>query len=113
MARAPKVRQKAKRDANHNEIVDTFESLGASWQDLSGVGGALDGWLGVSLIDQRVEIKDGSRVDSERRLTEDEERVFQEWRGRPPVVVESVEDAIKLVHTLRREAIEKARNDPT
>ncbi len=100
----PKVRQRAKRDANHNEIVDTFLGLGGTWQELTGIGGALDGLLGVAGIDQRVEIKDGDKVASKRRLTEDEERVFQEWRGRPPVVVETIEQAIDLVNTLRRES---------
>lgn len=103
MTRAPKVRQRAKRDANHSQIVDIFEGLGCSWQELSGVSGALDGWLGCAGIDQRVEIKDGSKVESERRLTPDEERVFQDWKGRPPVIVETVDDAIALVNRLRIE----------
>ena len=104
MARVARVRQRARRDANHNEIVAVFESLGATWLDTSGIGGALDGAIGYAGIDQRVEIKDGEKFLSRRRLTKDEETTFQEWRGRPPVVVETVEDAISLVNRMRKEA---------
>ncbi len=111
MARAPKVRQRANRDANHNEIVRTFESLGASWLELSGVAGQLDGAIGVAGIDQRVEIKDGSKPPSRRKLTDDESKVFREWNGRTPVVVETIDDAINLVNQLRREASESPRKN--
>ena len=104
MTRVRKVRQRPNRDANHNEIVDIFENLGGTWLDTSGVGGALDGLLGVSGIDQRVEIKDGSKFPSRRRLTKDEETEIQGWRGRSPVIIETVEDAIQLVYKLRKEA---------
>lgn len=102
MAKTPKVRQRARRDANHSEIVRVFESLGATVFDVSGVAGALDLVIGVSGIDQRVEIKDGAKTLSEKKLTKAEVEVFQEWRGRKPVVVESVEDAINLINQLRR-----------
>jgi hypothetical protein len=104
MARRRSVRRIARRDSNHSELVEVFESLGATWFDTSNIGGGLDGLLGVSGIDQRVEIKDGAKFLSRRRLTKDEDDTFQEWRGRPPVVVETVDDAINLVNKLRKEA---------
>lgn len=70
----------------------------------------MDGVLGVSGIDQRVEIKDGEKILSRRRLTKDEEDTFQEWRGRPPVIVETVEDAIILVNQLRKESCSGRKN---
>jgi len=110
LTKAPKVRQRAKRDANHNDIVRIFEDLRAGWLELSQVPGALDGVVGVAGIDQRVEIKDGDKPASERKLTPAEVDVFQTWRGRPPVVVESVEDAIALVNRLRKESSLRKQN---
>lgn len=104
MAKTPRVRQRARRDANHNEIVRVFESLGASWFDTSAMAGALDGIIGVSGIDQRVEIKNPNALRGKKqalRLTDDEQDTFDEWRGRKPVVVESVDDAINLVNKIR------------
>ena len=103
MAKAPrKVRQRAKRDANHNDLVKVFEALGASWFDTSQLPGELDGVVGVAGIDQRVEIKNGNNIPSKRKLTSEEADTFTEWRGRRPVVVESEEDAIILVNRLRK-----------
>jgi len=104
MAKTPKVRQRARRDRNHAEIVRTFERLGGSWLDLSGVAGALDGILGVAGVDIRVEIKDGELSPSKKKLTPAEGEVFQTWRGRKPVVVTTIEEAVNLVNQLRREA---------
>lgn len=103
MPRSRSIRKRAKRDDNHNEIVAVFIQLGCSWLDTSHIGGALDGLLGCAGMDQRVEIKDGAKFPSRRRLTDDEEREFQEWRGRPPVVIETVDEAVELVNKLRRE----------
>lgn len=44
-----------------------------------------------------VEVKDGSRPPSERRLTPDQERWHAEWSGYPVFVIESVEQALELV----------------
>jgi hypothetical protein len=100
-------RQRARRDSNHEEIVCAFEGLGATWLDTFNIGGALDGVLGVAGIDQRVEIKNPNALRGKTqamRLTDEEQITFDEWRGRPPIVVSTIEDAIQLVHLLRKEA---------
>ena len=100
-----KARNYGRKDGNHNRIVAAFEKAGASWFDTSHIAGALDGVLGVNGIDQRVEIKN---PDAERgkaaslKLTVEEEKTFAEWRGRPPVVITTVEEAIALVNQLRK-----------
>jgi len=104
MAKWQKVRANAKRDANHNEIVGVFEDMGATWLETSQLPGELDGVVGVAGIDQRVEIKDGDKSASRRALTIAEQDTFEEWRGRTPVVVETVQDAVNLINQLRREA---------
>lgn len=96
------MRLRARVDSNQLEIVRTITGLGASWLDLTSISGILDGVIGVAGIDQRIEIKDGKKVPSRRKLTPDEIRVFEEWRGRKPVVIESVDDVIKLINNLRR-----------
>lgn len=100
------MRQRARRDNNHAEIVRAVEGLGASWFDTSSIGGGLDGILGVAGIDQRIEIKNPNALRGKVQalsLTTAEEKVFNEWQGRKPVVVESVDDVIKLINKLRRE----------
>lgn len=99
------MRARAKKDNNHNEIVKTFLACGATWLELSNVGGALDGLLGVAGIDQRVEIKNPEVDSTHRKLTTEEEKVFNEWRGRRPVIIYTIDDAIALVFLLRKEAI--------
>lgn len=102
MPRVRKVRQRAKRDANHNDIVSVFEAMGATWFDTSQIPGELDGLLGVAGIDQRVEIKDGAKFLCRRALSTEEVETIDSWNGRKPEIVESEEDAINLVNKLRR-----------
>lgn len=93
-----------KRDANHGEIMRTFEQMGCTVLDVSSLpGAALDLLVGCCGIDQRIEVKDGSRIPSEQRLTDSETETFDTWRGRAPVVVSSVDDAMRVVFLLRAE----------
>jgi hypothetical protein len=70
--------------------------------DVHEIPGALDLVIGVAGIDCRVELKDGSRPPSRRALTAAEVDVLESWRGMPPAVVTSVEEAEILVRNLRR-----------
>ena len=110
MAKPPKVRQRARRDRNHSEIVRAIERAGASWFDTSNIGGGLDGIIGVAGIDQRIEIKDGELPPSEKKLTEAEVDAFSTWRGRKPVIIENVDDVVKLINQIRRENANTKRN---
>ena len=99
--RRRRVRQHARRDANHDELVGLFVALGCSVLDVSQVAGALDLVIGVAGVDQRVEIKDGAKEPSRRRLTEAERDEIDAWRGREPVIVETTRHVITLVADLR------------
>ena len=99
-----KVRQRAKQDANQTELVKVIEQHGGSWLDTSRMAGALDGVVGYAGIDQRAEIKDGSKPPSRQRLTDDESDVFETWKGRRPVILKSVQDVLDLLKQMRREA---------
>jgi hypothetical protein len=91
------MRRAAKVDANQAEIVAALRQIGASVQPLHAVGQGcpdlLVGWRGmVSLL----EIKDGSKPPSARKLTPDQEKWHAAWRGQV-AVVETVEQAIAAI----------------
>ena len=107
MPRRGRARNYGQKDANHDEIVAVWISLGCSVEDLSHVSGALDLLLGCAGIDQRVEIKNPNAdrgKPSSLKLTKAEQDTFDNWKGRPPVVITTIDEAIELVHTLRRES---------
>ena len=83
-------------DANQPELVKLWRDLGGTWLHTHSIPGALDGVAGMYGIDQRVEIKDGSKPPSARKLTEAEQKVFDKWKGRPPVIWESPVDVFHL-----------------
>jgi hypothetical protein len=92
------VSRAAKVDANQKAIVEVFRAAGASWQSLAMVGGGCpDGILGWRGITTLVEIKDGSKKPSERRLNAQQVAWHGAWRGGPVVVVESVDDALAIL----------------
>ena len=109
MARTQKIRQRANRDNNHGELVKLFESLGCSWMETYQLPNELDGVLGCAGICQRVEIKNPDQPASKRALTDGEVETIDGWRGRRPVVIETEQDAINLVHKLRKEACISAK----
>lgn len=93
------MRMAARVDANHSEIVATFRKLGCSVLDLSRVGkGCPDLLIGLpwSRLNILVEVKDGTKSPSRRRLTKDEVNFFDEWKGQV-ALVESVDDVIDLI----------------
>jgi hypothetical protein len=91
------VRRAAKVDANQTEIVKALRQVGASVQSLAstgkGVPDLLVGFRGKNLL---LEVKDGGKVKSARKLTPDQVAWHQDWRGHV-AVVESVEQAIKIL----------------
>ena len=97
------MRTAARIDANQPEIVKTIRALGGSWQHTHAIPGALDGIIGYRGVDIRAEIKDPSQPPSKRRLTEAEEKTINEWRGRPPVVIETDQHVIDLFFRINLE----------
>lgn len=103
-------------DRNQAELVKYIRKCGATFQHTHTVPGALDGIVGYMGIDQRVEIKDPKQPPSERELTILEVKTFDEWRGRPPIVIETIDDVLQLIKQLTWEAthtrpiLQNARN---
>ena len=103
----PRTYRQSRRDANHAEIVRYLRELGMSVLEVHSVAGALDLVCGMGHIDVRVEIKDGSKPPSARRLTEAEAKTMAEWRGRPPVILMSLEDCDALRDELLAESLDR------
>lgn len=91
------MRRAAKVDDNQGEIVAALRRAGCSVQSLAGVGrGFPDLAVGFRGKNFFLEIKDGSKPPSQRRLTPDEESFHTSWRGHV-TIVENIEDALKVV----------------
>lgn len=89
-------------DDNHAAVVDALRKAGAVVRSLAKVGDGcpdlLVGYRGRTLL---LEVKDGSKPPSARRLTADEERFFDEWTGGPLAIVESPELAVDVLTGVR------------
>lgn len=91
-------------DGNHADIVAAFERCGCTVLSLAPMGrGCPDLLIGCDLANYLVEVKDGSRTPSERRLTPDEMRFQKDWRGHWSMI-ERVEDVPVFVKAWRRKA---------
>jgi Holliday junction resolvase len=92
----------ARIDANHEQVVSALRAAGASVQSLAGVGKGvpdlLVGFQGKTLL---MEVKDGKKTASERRLTEDQVRWHGAWRGGPLAVVNGVDAALRMLGVMK------------
>lgn len=87
----------ARVDANQKSIVEALRKIGASVLHLHQLGkGAPDLAVGYQGRNVFLELKDGSKPPSARKLTPDEERFHAEWRGQV-AVVESVDEAVAFI----------------
>lgn len=94
------MRRAAKVDDNQREIVLALRAAGCSVLSLASIGrGAPDLLVGRGNANYALEVKDGKKSPSKRKLTPDEEAFHSGWRGHL-VVVENVEDALKAVGVL-------------
>lgn len=75
----------SKKDDNHKEVVDLFKKLGWSELDTSTLKKACDCFISNDirgfLITVAIEIKDGKKPPSKRKLTEGEQEFKDRWRG--------------------------------
>ena len=92
-------------DANHAEIRDALRKAGYPVLDLSGCGMGIPD-LSVLVDANRkisifLEVKDGSKPPSARKLT-DAEVKFSEFNGWNTAVVTSFEDAVKAIEEYKQ-----------
>lgn len=98
------MRRAAKIDANHHEIVDALRAVGASVQSLAAVGcGVPDLLVGYQGQTRLMEVKDGSKPPSARKLTKDQQDWHRDWRGADVYIVTCVDDALKAIGITNKE----------
>jgi hypothetical protein len=99
------VRRAAKVDANHGDVVAHLRKLGWSVESTARLGGGFPDlivgkWRKFCAL---IEVKDGSKSPSARKLTPDEQAFAERWTG-PYIVALSGEDAHAQLTALLREA---------
>jgi hypothetical protein len=96
------MRRAAKKDDNHNEIAKAFRALGCGWIDTYQFGSPmLDGLAEINTETWMIEIKDGAKPKSARKLTVGETKSFSTWRGKM-AIIESLSDVVALVNKVRQ-----------
>ena len=88
----------AKIDANQLEIVKALRKIGATVQSLAATGdGVPDLLVGYQGNTYLIEVKDGSKVPSARKLTPDQEVWHEKWTGGTLGVANSIEEALNII----------------
>ena len=83
-------------DGNQAEIVAALRDIGAKVLDLHEVGrGCPDLLVEYRRALWLLEVKDGEKPPSKRKLTPAEEKFFLEWET--PIIVKSVDEAIRYL----------------
>ena len=85
------MRRANRRDANHREVINEFERLGWSVLDIADLKNCCDIVASIDGMTVCVEIKDGSKPPSQRKLTSGEEAFRDRWKGKW-YKVETLED---------------------
>lgn len=91
------MRRAAKVDANQADIVEALRAVGATVQPLHMVGdGCPDLLVGYRVQNFIMEVKDGDKPPSRRKLTPDQVDWHSEWRGQK-AVVKTPEEALAVI----------------
>lgn len=86
-----------KADKNQPDLVKQIRKLGISVAHTHTVGdGFVDAVLGYKGVNYLVEIKDPSQPPSKRKLTPDEIKFHESWRGQV-AIIETIDDVLKLI----------------
>ncbi len=101
----------ARVDANQSEIVEKLRDAGCSVFVTSDVGqGFGDILVGLRGQNYLLEIKDGDKPPSQRKLTPAEKRFSEDWRGQYGVVLD-VADAFFEVGLINRQEWRRLKKD--
>lgn len=91
------MRTRARTDGNHAAIVAALRAAGCTVQSLASLGaGAPDLLVGIAGRNLLVEVKDGGKPPSKRRLTPDEATWHDAWRGQVAVVA-TIAEALAVI----------------
>ena len=88
-------------DANQKIIVAALRAAGASVAITSSLGkGFVDIVAGINGFSLLMEIKDGSKARSQQKLTEAEQKFFDEWKGHAAIVT-TIDEALSEIEKYR------------
>lgn len=92
------MRRAARRDDNERDIIKAMRECGAFVKAVNDEGAfdLLVWYNGHTLL---LEVKDGSKPPSARRLTDAEQKFHDEWPGNNLYIVKSVQEALDLLKT--------------
>lgn len=91
-------RRASRTDANQKIVVKALRDAGATVQHLHAVGdGCPDLLVGFRGSSHLVEVKDGKKPPSARKLTPDQVEWHGAWKGSPVHVVKSVTEALAVI----------------
>jgi hypothetical protein len=92
------MRRAARRDDNEKDIIKAMRECGAFVKAVNDEGAfdLLVWYNGHTLL---LEVKDGSKPPSARRLTDAEQKFHDEWPGNNLYIVNSVQEALDLLKT--------------
>ena len=99
----------AKTDDNHAETLKLLRSLGFSCKSVHQIKGFVDIVAGRNGINYLIEVKDGSKPESSRQLTEKEAEFHNDWKGTLHII-ETEQDCYDL---LTNHVASLARSDKT
>jgi hypothetical protein len=86
------MRRAARTDANQTELVDALRAVGATVQPLHAVGmGCPDLMVGYRGTNYLIEVKDGNKVPSKRKLTADQVNWHKTWQGQKSIATTPTE----------------------
>ena len=96
------MRYAARVDANQIQVVSALRAAGAKVQDLSAVGkGVPDLLCKYQGSFYLIEVKDGQKPPSARKLTPDQVKWHEEWKCAFLGVVESPDEALRFIGAIK------------
>jgi hypothetical protein len=94
-------RYAARVDDNQAEIVEALRKAGATVQSLAEVGrGCPDLLIGYQNKTALIEVKDGAKSPSERKLTPAQDKWHADWRGGTLCAVDNIEAALRVLKVM-------------
>ena len=101
----------ARVDNNQKEIVQGLRRVGATVLHTHQLKNAFDILVGYRGVNYIMEIKDGSKPPSQRKLTEGEMKFKESWRGGEYHVVNSLDEALDVIYVkpLKLPTVDKDR----
>lgn len=93
-------RRAARTDDNQSDIVKHFRKLGWSVLIISQLKNCCDLIVAKNGKTFAIEVKDGTKPPSQRKLTEGEQKFFDSWNGEW-CIIESIEQVNKLNEVIR------------